>query len=887
MIFANTASHLAILLVIAGASLPGWATAQTDVTDTEVEKPVEIDTARDNITVTGQRIDNTVLGDIIPDLTFDRDDIESFGAGTISELLDALEQELQTGRGRDGSGRPVLLLDGRRISNRREVRAYPTEAIERVDILPEDAAVQYGFRAEQRVVNFVLVDDFHSLTSEIQTEFTSEGGRRDSELELSGLKLDKPGRTSFDFQYRKAAPLLESERDIISEPDSRPYDVIGNFAALDFGDEIDSALSAGLGREITVIGVPNNAVNSDITRDDLINETGSVNQTDIRPFRTLESEIESISANAAHTRQINKKVEATLSLGGDYSKRVRFTGLPEARLSLPADNLLSPFTQDVDLYRLIEIEDGQRRETKIYEGTAAFAVLSQPGRDSWSFTGDYTFRSTETDRQGDLITDAIQAALDSNDAAANPFGDLTQFAGFENSTTRSEVGTGKIKFVTNNLLFSLPAGKVSSTVKIGFETRHQDNETNRNNDIQNVDLARDQGNFQASLYVPLLRSQDNEFPGRLSVNGNIALNELSDFGTLTSYGYGLRWRPIESLRLQASISQDETAPSIEQLGEPSIVTANVRVFDFVNGDTVFVNRLRGGNPNLAAEDRRLISLGANWQISQNPRTSLSLEYTDSQTDNPIRDFPAATAEIEAAFPGRFGRNSDGVLTSLDETPIGFSGEDRKEIRTRLNFRKRLSRGGGRRSGERSRRSENRASSGNRNERRELSRLSRARSGRINLSLTHTWTLEDSLLINAGIPILDFLDGAARSNGRGGAEHRLNVRADYYKNGIGARLTTDWQSGSNVLSGASDGLGKLSFSDLTTVDLRLFVNLGDRRGVKRKYPWLKDTRIRFSIDNIFAERLDVRDETGTVPLSFQPELIDPLGRVFKVSLRKRI
>jgi hypothetical protein len=33
-------------------------------------------------------------------------------------------------------------------------------------------------------------------------------------------------------------------------------------------------------------------------------------------------------------------------------------------------------------------------------------------------------------------------------------------------------------------------------------------------------------------------------------------------------------------------------------------------------------------------------------------------------------------------------------------------------------------------------------------------------------------------------------------------------------------------------------------------------------------------------------IDVRDNNGAVPLSYQPGLLDPQGRVFEVSFRKR-
>ena len=42
----------------------------------------------------------------------------------------------------------MLLVNGRRISGFRELRDIPTEANERVEILPEEVALKYGYSAE-------------------------------------------------------------------------------------------------------------------------------------------------------------------------------------------------------------------------------------------------------------------------------------------------------------------------------------------------------------------------------------------------------------------------------------------------------------------------------------------------------------------------------------------------------------------------------------------------------------------------------------------------------------------------------------------------------------------------------------------------------------------
>ncbi|HEY5722665.1 MAG TPA: TonB-dependent receptor, partial [Allosphingosinicella sp.] len=125
--------------------------------------------------------------------------------------------------------------------------------------------------------------------------------------------------------------------------------------------------------------------------------------------------------------------------------------------------------------------------------------------------------------------------------------------------------------------------------------------------------------------------------------------------------------------------------------------------------------------------------------------------------------------------------------------------------------------------------------------------------------------------------------------RGGQpRHELEFQAGLFKNGLGARLTANWQSATRV-DGRPDLAGgttnDLRFSDLATFNLRLFADLGQQRGLVRDHPWLRGTRITLSIDNLLDSRIRVRDEAGLTPLSYQPGFVDPLGRSVRLSVRK--
>src|SRR5215207_824002 len=81
------------------------------------------------IVVQGQRPRGSVVGDIPPEKVLTSRDIRATGATSISELLDSVASQIGSARGR-GAGRPILLLNGQRISGFREMRDLPPEAIE-------------------------------------------------------------------------------------------------------------------------------------------------------------------------------------------------------------------------------------------------------------------------------------------------------------------------------------------------------------------------------------------------------------------------------------------------------------------------------------------------------------------------------------------------------------------------------------------------------------------------------------------------------------------------------------------------------------------------------------------------------------------------------------
>ena len=156
----------------------------------------------EEVVVTSRREPGAVIGDITPEFQLSAQEIRALGVGSVSELLVALGPQLGSNRGR-GGGRPVVLINGVRASGFAEIRDIPTEAILRTDILPEEVALKYGYRADQRVINFVLRPRFRAFTSEVGVRGTSDGGREGVDLGGNWLRIQRDDRLQFDLKARR------------------------------------------------------------------------------------------------------------------------------------------------------------------------------------------------------------------------------------------------------------------------------------------------------------------------------------------------------------------------------------------------------------------------------------------------------------------------------------------------------------------------------------------------------------------------------------------------------------------------------------------------------------------------------------------------------------
>ncbi|HVI04986.1 MAG TPA: hypothetical protein VM711_02695, partial [Sphingomicrobium sp.] len=446
--------------------------------------------------------------------------------------------------------------------------------------------------------------------------------------------------------------------------------------------------------------------------------------------------------------------------------------------------------------------------------------------------------------------------------------------GFPRERARETSESGDLIATANGNLFQVPAGYASTTLTLGGNTQHLESSRTRPNASSSSSISRTTGQAGINLDLPVSRrGQGFAALGNLTLNGNAEVDQLSDFGTLTTLGAGFNWSPLDRLYFIASWSREEGAPSINQLGDPVLDTPASRIFDFTTGQTVLVDAITGGNPNLKADSRSVVKLNGNWQPFKDTDLRFRFDYAHQIIHQPISSI-SVTPQVEAAFPDRFVRNSSGQLVSVDLTPVNFDRSQRDQVRFGLDFTRPLK-------SHRPSQSvldQMRATFG-RAPRRSPGGSGGSNRGRLQFSLTDTVTLVDKATITPGGAELDYLHGDPAGSTGGTPRHNVQAQLGYFNNGLGMRIGANWRSGTTLAG------NDLHFSPVGTLDLRLFANPGDIPEILAMHPWLRGTQIRLEFNNVFNVRPKVHDAAGEVPLNYQPDLIDPLGRTIMISFRK--
>ncbi len=857
--------------------------------------------------VNGKRVQvGAVVGDIKPEIQLSPADIQSYGVSSVTELLAELSPETRSDRGR-GASQPVILLNGRRISSFNEIQNIPTEALLRVDILPEEVALKYGYTADQKVINFVLRRRFRAITGETKGGGSTEGGQVEGQAEADLLHLRNDDRLNLDLKYQGNSNITEADRGVPDRVSGAPYDLAGNITSTTPGAAIDPRLITAGGLPATVAGVPAGAASAAPTLAQFGPTAGVPNTPNVGADRTLSPSSQQLTLNGVLAHGVLGGISLTLNGTLGLTQTQSLLGLPGVALTLPQGSPYSPFAGPVTLYRYY---DGLGPLSQTATGwTGHLGVTANKDWKGWrySLTAAYDHADSLTLTEQGVSAAPAQALLNALSPSFNPYAQLSgaQLTTLADAKARGLTDSANAQFLANGPLLKVPAGDLYASFKFGDTISLINALSERNGLVATSDLTRNDFNAQFNLDIPLIKQgmKGIGLIGDLTLSGNAAVDQLSDFGTLPTFGYGLNWTPIRGYTLIVSTTQDHQAPSLQQLDNPEILTPGARVLDYTTGQTVQVTTISGGNPNLLADYRRVIKVGLTAKPISTQDLTLTATYLDTHLKNAIGSVPAATALVEAAFPNAFIRNAQGQLVEIDERALNFGGEDKTELRYGFNFSMPVGpappprparptdgapyprgpgAGAGAPDGPRGGPggSEGRGGGG----RGGFGGFNRGQQqGRFQVALYHTVYFDDTIHPRPGVPAFDLLNGAASGSSGGQARHELEGQLGYTRSGFGARFSADWKSGTRVDGGTP--AGDLDFSDLATLNMRLWDNFGAQPTVVRRWRWLRGARATLEVNNLFDERQTVRNALGQIPLSYLPAYLNPTGRTVQLSLRK--
>ncbi len=670
-------------------------------------------------------------------------EIEVYGADSLSDLLDALKDRTRSSR---SDQKPLVLINGR-LAGPTELDNLPPEAVERVDVLPERAAVAYGLGEDQLVVNFILRNHFTGETSGLtESRATmSEGQSLAANTSLAHIEGDSLGTVKLD--YKDSDWLLESQRDIVA------------------ADSADRTLLPA--------------------------------KRDVKLAGTL----------AGRVFDVRSSLEASVDVQTDASLQ----GL------------------DLDQHDRTGVTHLAGQLTGL---VCRFSWIAGAGYDR---TTAHSVSGTGIDASGMTLLSVGDSTSDVSNVSASLSGPLA----------------------------TLPAGAATVNLKLGVQAQQFTAQAAASDmPVQNSRLSRTVRSAAADATLPLT-SRDNDAVGGfgdLSASLKIGVQGVSDFGTLTNFGYGLTWKPIKALTFNAAFTNTQTPPTVDELLDPVIVTPNVEMFDFVKGDSVYVTELNGGNPDLGRSDGRLLNLGLRaGPLFGGP--TLTVDYEHRRVFDAIGLLPPVSFDVQSAFPERYERDASGDLVEVDNRHVNLAREASDFMRSGMFLPIPFG-----------------------------SAPTPAASGRRMLVTVYdTWYLRDTILVRNGIPELDLLNGspstvAAATVPRGQPKNTIEIHWFVFENGLGAELSGIWHAATRVDTGTIAAPDPLTFSALATEDFRVFANL-EKLSATQSSRWAKGARITLKLTNLFDSRQTVHDTTGATPAAFQAGYVDPLGRVVTLSIRK--
>lgn len=814
----------------------------------EAARPHSDDVQRpEDIVVTADRYGEAKVA---AEAEFGEDEIASYGADSISGLIDRLKPFI------DGTGdEPLILVNGQPVGFDRAILSYPSEALNRVAILRPEAASQYGQRPGRRVVNLVLKKKFASRTVDVAGEWATAGGQYGGSLSVGQVAIDGPTRWNVQGRVTADSALYKRSRDVPAR--SGPIDTVGYILGPD-GTEIDPALSLAAGEAVTAAAIPSGALAGAPALTDFVATANRLHPADPAGFETLRPLRRNLSFTLGVSRPLGP-LSASLNLNANANRSNSLRGIEMTSIILPSGSRWSPFAQDVALVRALAGDRALRSENSSKSFGAALTLSGPVGGWQSNFSFNYTRNWSGNLFGRGIDTGRIQALVDGDDPSFNPFGPWSErLLLAERSRSRGENMATRINLTKPAI--DLPAGPL--TVNISGGASH-----NRSRDWRRDNLGtlvavgtrkRAQANGQITLGIPITRRGEGRIGrlGDMAAELSVGAQAASSSRPQKQYGGALTWSPFARLQLRGTFDREELVPSFDQLDGPRLETI-VRTYDFARGEVAEPVWTTGGNPDLGQGSRQSLSLNAMVQPLGSPALTVNVGYRRTKAAGAAASFPDLTPAVEAAFPDRVTRDGAGRLIAIDARAINVAHDIDEDMTSSIALR--------------------------------LPDVGKARQQAappkiadpwlVGLSLNHRWRLRSEFLIRPGLPPID------RIRDGGQSRHFLSLQLTAGKRGVGASLNGSWSGAARIRNGGASQ--DYRYKPPIMVNLGLFVEPAHVFADAKGRGWLKDVKISLDVRNLLNGYRRVTLDDGSVPAGATRDEIDPLGRTVKLSVRKRI